>query len=281
MAVQVLAGHWDFNVETRELLLCPRSRRMFGIEGSSPKTLGRYDWEPRVHPDDLPVIANELEIAGRRNAVYSARFRTLLPDGSRREILGIGQAVAGDPKRFIGLNFDLIATAASAAETQLGGRAIASPATCLEGSPKPANENELPAWRLRSSIRAADSMTPRGTVNNLKREFLLRMAQATMRLRELRQRFLNPAMFGEPAFDLLLALYVTGASRTPLSVRALSPMIGFPESTIARWLRFLVDDGLALSAEVESGDPGGIAAAITEEGRAALDDYFGLFDVVQ
>lgn len=281
MAAQVLAGHWDFNVETRELLLCPRSRRMFGIEGSSPQMFGKHDWEPRVHPDDLPVIENELEIAGRRNTVYSARFRTLLPDGSRREILGIGQAVAGDPKRFIGLNFDLIATAASAAETQLGGQAIASLAACLEGSPKPANENQLPAWRLRSSIGAADSMTRTGTVDNLKREFLLRRAQATMRLRELRQRFLNPAMLGEPAFDLLLALYVTGASHNPLSVRALSPMIGFPETIIARWLRFLVDEGLAQSADVACGDPAEIAAAITEKGRAALDDYLDLFDVVQ
>lgn len=279
MPVQVLAGYWDFNVKTRELLLCPRSRQMFGIEGPSPKKLGKNDWEPRVHPDDLEVIACELDAAGRRNDTYSARFRTLCPDGSLREILGVGRASASDRKRFIGLNFDVVETVKAAQkEAQLGGTAIESLAAPPVGVPNPANENKLRARRLRSSAR--DSLTPVRTKEDLKREHLLMRAQGIIRHRELRKRFLNPGMFGEPAFDVLLALYVTKAARLTLSVRALSMLIGASESVVTGWLRFLSNEGLALCFGVEQDDPGAVTAALTEKGRTALEGYLGAFDGV-
>jgi len=63
MPTRVLAGYWDLDLETREVLLCPRSQRMFGLAADSPKRLAGYDWRPRIHPDDLPVIEGELETA--------------------------------------------------------------------------------------------------------------------------------------------------------------------------------------------------------------------------
>jgi hypothetical protein len=44
------------------------------------------------------------------------------------------------------------------------------------------------------------------------RQMLLERALATMKMRQLRQRLLNPAMFGEPASDMLLALYLSNAT---------------------------------------------------------------------
>jgi hypothetical protein len=98
-----------------------------------------------------------------------------------------------------------------------------------------------------------------------------------MEMRKLRHSFLNPAMFGEPAFDMLLALYVTNASPAILSLRLLGPAVGISESCAARWLKLLVDDGLVLSVSVE-GKPGGIHAALTDKGRIVLDEYFQALD---
>ena len=92
-----------------------------------------------------------------------------------------------------------------------------------------------------------------------------------METRKLRHDFLNRAMFGEPAFDMLLALYANG-SPAIMSLRTLSPLIGVSESCGARWLKLLVDDGLVLSVGSE-GEPGDIHATLTDKGRIVLDEY--------
>src|SRR3954454_24033538 len=98
MAVEVVAGYWNLDIETGELLLCPRSRQMFGFNKASPK-FGKYDWVPRIHPDDMPIVDADLDAAGRRNEIYATRFRTVRPDGSLFHILGVGRTVANEPTR--------------------------------------------------------------------------------------------------------------------------------------------------------------------------------------
>lgn len=271
MAVQIVAGYWDLNLETRDLLLCPRSRQMFGIESNSPKRLGKQDWLPRIHPDDMPMIDGKLETARDRNDVYSARFRAVRPDGSILQLLGVGRAVASNSSRFVGLNFDLAATASSAElESRRFGGAMAS---VLAIRSRPANENETPWWHPRSATGGKTSSPDKSTKEDSKRQTLLRRALATMEMRQLRHRFLNPTMFGEPAFDLLLALYVTNASPAIMSLRILSAVIGVSESCAARWMKLLVTEGLVLSVDSDA-EPGGVRAALTEKGRIVLDDYF-------
>lgn len=273
MAVQILAGHWDLDLESRELILCPRSRQMFGIEGSSPKKLAKHDWLPRVHPDDMPVIEGELETAGRRDEIYAARFRAVRPDGSLFHILGVGRAAAKNPRRFVGLNFDLAATAATAdLESRRPFGTMARLASFLTVRSRPANENEMPQRRPSPDFQEKPSRPGKITPEDSRREMLLGRALAMMEMRKLRHNFLNPAIFGESAFDMLLALYATNASPAILSLRLLSPLIGVSESCAARWLKLLVDDGLALSVGGE-GEPGGIHAALTDKGRLVLDEY--------
>ena len=93
-----------------------------------------------------------------------------------------------------------------------------------------------------------------------------------MEMRQLRHRFFNPAMFGEPAFDMLLALYATDARPPMVPLRVLSPRVGISEYSAVRWLKFLVSEGLALSVGGD-GDRGSIQAAITSKGRVAMDEY--------
>jgi len=281
MAIQVPAGYWDLDLETRDLLLCPRSRQMFGIEGLSSKKLGKLDWLPRIHPDDMPVIEGELETAGRRNEIYAARFRAVHPDGSICQVLGVGRTAARNPTRFVGLNFDLAATAATAElESRRPGGTIARLANLLTVRSRPANENETPQWSPPRPLRGKSAWLDKDEKETFRRQILVRRALAMMEMRQLRHKFFNPAMFGEPAFDMLLALYAINSSPAILPLHFLSPHIGVSESCAARWLRFLVKEGLALSVGGEDGQPGTIQAALTDKGRTLLDEYFKALDNV-
>jgi len=269
MAGQIVAGYWNLDLESRELLLCARSRQMFGIEGNSPKRLGKQDWLPRIYPDDIPLIDGELEAAGRANEIYAVRFRAVRPDGSLFQILGVGRAAAKDRARFVGLNFDLAAMAATAdLDSRRPGGMTARSANSLSVCAGPANENEPP----KPLQQEHSSIMVRRAREEARRQLLLERARATMEMRQLRHRFFNPAMFGEPAFDMLLALYVTNARPPMVPLRVLSLLIGISEYSAVRWLKFLVREGLALSAG-GNGDRGEIQAAITGKGRIAMDEY--------
>ena len=270
MTVQIVAGHWNLDLESRELLLCARSRQMFGIDGDSPKKLGKYDWLPRIYADDIPLIDGELEAARRENEIYAVRFRVVRPDGSLMPLLGVGRAASKDRTRFVGLNFDLAAMAATAdLESRKPGGLKARSANFLSVCAGPANENEPPERR---SSREDSSMLMRRAKEEARRQLLLERARATMEMRQLRHKFFNPAMFGEPAFDMLLALYAIEARPPMVPLRVLSPQIGISEYSAVRWLKFLVSEGLALSAG-GNGDRGSIQAAITGKGRVAMDEY--------
>ena len=280
MAVQIVAGYWNLDLKSRELLLCPRSRQMFGMDGSSPKKLDKHDWLPRIHPEDIPVIECELQAAGRGDEIYAARFRAVRPDGTLCQILGVGRTAVRDRTRFVGLNFDLAAMAATAVlESRRPGGTMARFAKFLTDHPKPANENATQRRPERSFLRYKSPALGKRAREQTGRQMLLERALATIKMRQLRHEFLNPAMFGEPAFDMLLALYVTNATPGILPLRVLSPLIGVPESCAARWLKLLVSEGLALSVG-GYGEPGSIHAAITDKGRIVLDEYFGGLDKI-
>jgi hypothetical protein len=103
-------------------------------------------------------------------------------------------------------------------------------------------------------------------------QILVHRAKASIARRQARKRFLNPAMFGEPPFEILLALYVRPSlSTVPLDV--LSSVVGVPASVALRWLQFLVNEGLVLTVNATD-DPCETTAALTDKGRIALNEYF-------
>lgn len=273
MTVRVLAGYWGLDLESRELLLCPKSRLMFGLAQVSRKRLAGYDWETRIHPDDMPMIEGELEMARRNNEVYAARFRTVRPDGTTCEVLGVGRPTLKNPKRFVGLNFDLQDTAMIAERQSRTVEAAMNFAVSMIGLGGPANENDSRPWRAWSLTRTAHSSSKRsGAVSE--RRILSQRAQAMFDRRQLRKMFLNPAMLGEPAFDLLLALYMPG-SGAMMTAQALGERIEASLDVTVRWLRFLVNEGLVLTVEDREADPAGtLRAALTDKGRVTLDEYF-------
>ena len=190
---------------------------MFGIDGASPKILGKHDWLPRIHPEDIPVVQGELENAGRRNEIYAARFRAIRPDGSHCQILGIGRTAARDKRRFVGLNFDLAAMAATAdLESRRAGGTVAGFTRSLTVHPGPANENEAQRGRPRY-LQEKSSKSRRQANKEGACQKLLERALATTKLQHLCEQIRNPAIIGKPEMDTFLALYVTHAAAGILS----------------------------------------------------------------
>ena len=171
--------------------------------------------------------------------------------------------------RFVGLNFDLddAAMAAERVSRNIGRYMMNLAAEQLLGA-TPANENESRPSRTWSPERQVCRPSLEST-----RKTLVQRAQATIDRRELRKIFLNPTMLGEPAFDLLLALYVSSTSPI-ISASELGAVVGLSPSSTMRWLKVLVNEGLVLTAEEAIDDPDRMAVVLTDRGRTSLDDYF-------
>lgn len=85
--------------------------------------------------------------------------------------------------------------------------------------------------------------------------------EALLKLRQLRSEHVDGRVFGEPAWELLLNLYRAHLDGTTTTPASLLNTTGTYPSTMRRWLRALVDLGLATCDEAEHG-----SASLTQDG---------------
>jgi DNA-binding MarR family transcriptional regulator len=102
---------------------------------------------------------------------------------------------------------------------------------------------------------------------------LLERAKKLFADRRRRARFFDASMFGEPAWDILLALYINEQEGSRQTISRLTEYIGSPSTTILRWLYALEERGL-IARESHPNDLRKIFVEITDRGRDALDSYF-------
>lgn len=69
-------------------------------------------------------------------------------------------------------------------------------------------------------------------------------ARAMIRARGARQRFFDADLFADPAWDILLELYVCELSQQRISVSSLCDAAQVPATTALRWIRMLEGQGL-------------------------------------
>ena len=70
-------------------------------------------------------------------------------------------------------------------------------------------------------------------------EPLLRRAAGILAARRRRARHFGASMFGEPAWEMLLHLYLAESHGTRLNVSRISEASGAPDTTALRWLDYL------------------------------------------
>jgi hypothetical protein len=106
---------------------------------------------------------------------------------------------------------------------------------------------------------------------------LARQAYAQRRRRE--TIFGNSDLFGEPAWDILLDLFIAQAEGKPVSVSSACIGSAAPATTGLRWLGVLADEGLVLR-ENDPEDHRRVLVRLSPAGRAAMEQFFDSLDTV-
>ena len=105
------------------------------------------------------------------------------------------------------------------------------------------------------------------------RQLFVEQARHTFASRAQRSRFFNRVMFGEAAWDMLLALYVTDQSGSRHTVSGLANLSGVPPTTALRWLEYLEQEQL-VARRSNPLDGRVYFVELTNKAREALDAYF-------
>lgn len=106
------------------------------------------------------------------------------------------------------------------------------------------------------------------------RETLVSRARIVLHARRLRERFFHRIMFGEPAWDILLMLYVSEQSSGRLTMGRLAEWVDTPLTTVVRWVKFLEEEGF-VARQPHPTDRRTVFIRLRQKGRAALDSYLG------
>lgn len=100
---------------------------------------------------------------------------------------------------------------------------------------------------------------------------LARKAYAMRRKRE--AIFNNPDLFGEPAWDILLDLFIAAGEGKTVSVSSACIGSAAPATTGLRWLGVLADEGLVLR-ENDPEDQRRVMVRLTPAGHMAMERFF-------
>ena len=103
------------------------------------------------------------------------------------------------------------------------------------------------------------------------RETLLAAARRELRSRRLRSKLLPDGMFGEPAWEILLQLYVEQQGIRQ-NIARLSGALAVPQTSVIRWLSYLQDRDL-VRREAHPTDQRSVYLELTSKGIEALDAY--------
>jgi len=106
------------------------------------------------------------------------------------------------------------------------------------------------------------------------RQSLAAKARMVLSARLAREQYFHPDLFGEPAWEILLALYVIEDSGARFTISKLAECISAPLSTVVRWIKTLEEQSLVARVNHPT-DRRVIFVRLLDKGRQALDDYLG------
>ena len=109
--------------------------------------------------------------------------------------------------------------------------------------------------------------------NKIDSDQLTRVAVTFYRARQMRARHLDENLFGEPAWDMLLDLFINKSSGFRTSVKSLCVASNVPETTALRWIGLLIDASLVYR-ENDNTDRRRVFISLTPRGLAAIRRYF-------
>ncbi len=100
-----------------------------------------------------------------------------------------------------------------------------------------------------------------------------RMVRQVIANRQARGKFFDPALFGDPAWDMLLDLTAAHGEGTQVSVTSLCIAAGVPATTALRWLTQMVETGIFLRVP-DPADKRRAFIALSDRSLAGMAGYF-------
>lgn len=98
------------------------------------------------------------------------------------------------------------------------------------------------------------------------------LAKFLLALRRARTRFLDAELFGEPAWDILLDLYVAHCEARAVTVSSAALAAAVPQTTGLRWVTLLSDTG-RVCRHPSTDDGRMVFVSLSETAREAMDAY--------
>jgi DNA-binding MarR family transcriptional regulator len=99
------------------------------------------------------------------------------------------------------------------------------------------------------------------------------MVRQVIANRQARTRFFDPALFGDPAWDMLLDLTAAQGEGAQVSVTSLCIAAGVPATTALRWLTQMVETGIFIRVP-DPADRRRAFIALSDKAVAAMAGYF-------
>lgn len=114
---------------------------------------------------------------------------------------------------------------------------------------------------------------PREVGADVSRPQLLKIARAALVLRKRRADYLHRAMLGEPAYDMMLGLYVTEGEGEWVTASRIAEIAAVAPSSASRWIEYLVTKQL-IFREPHPTHKRASVLKLTGKGKEALEGLF-------
>ena len=102
----------------------------------------------------------------------------------------------------------------------------------------------------------------------------LTVAREMLAVRRSREALFGPELFGEPAWDMLLELYMAADAPQPFMISNLGVSASVPSTTALRWIGVLLERGL-IERRPDQMDGRRVLVFLTDEGRSLMDQLLG------
>ena len=143
--------------------------------------------------------------------------------------------------------------------------------------PKPLSELQAVQRKLERLLEQVNDAT-RAIGNRVESGSRAQLVRAIARARRRRSELFAPELFADPAWEMLLELYINELEQTRISVTSLCIASGVPATTALRWISRLCVKGLA-SRRKDPHDARRAWIELTEQGRDLMMRYFDEFAV--
>lgn len=126
---------------------------------------------------------------------------------------------------------------------------------------------------LTQGERPATTSSSAAPVEDVGQRRIQSIARAIYQSRRKRNEHFGSALFSEPAWDMLLVLFIYGDRGDQMSVTKLAEFSESPLTTAIRWLDYLESQRLITRTQCPS-DRRKFFVTLSEKGRSTLKNYF-------